>query len=144
VKRIYLFSTTLSLVATLGIAASPLLSCSPPPNSRPVAERSRPVSTDSGIIGQVLIGPNCPVVRKDVDCPDRPYQATMTILNQRGQVVTRFQTDAQGKFQVKLKPGKYILRPESPGVLPRAGEQNFTVTGRKFTSLQITYDSGLR
>ena len=33
----------------------------------------------SGIEGQVLIGPMCPVVQAGTPCPDKPYQATIVL-----------------------------------------------------------------
>ena len=101
----------------------------------------------SGIEGQVLIGPNCPVVGpNDPDCADKPYQATLTVLNASGQKVTQFTTDIDGKFRINLNPGDYILHPESPnGIsLPAAQEQPFTVIAGQFTQLTVSYDSGIR
>ena len=105
-----------------------------------------PTPTDSGITGQVLIGPMCPVMVEGQDCPDRPYQATITVTNLEGRQVVRFQTDEQGQFKVPLAPGEYILHPETPEgkPLPRAGEQNFTVHPGQYTRLDISYDSGIR
>ena len=91
-------------------------------------------------------GPMCPVVREGQDCPDRPYQATLTILDRSGREVLQFQTDEQGNFRVPLAPGDYILRPEAPkGVpYPVAGEQAFQVLAGEFTPLTVSYDSGIR
>ncbi len=101
----------------------------------------------SGIEGQVLIGPTCPVVGpNDPDCADKPYQATLTVLTVPGQKVIRFTTDANGKFRINLNPGDYVLYPESPNgmVLPVGQEQSFTVIIGSFTQLTVTYDSGIR
>ena len=98
----------------------------------------------AGIQGQVLIGPACPVARADAPCPDKPYQATITVLDQDHNPVTGFQSDAQGRFRVALAPGTYVLRPESPGAMPHAPEQIVVVTGDGYTPVTITYDSGIR
>ena len=103
-----------------------------------------PTPTDSGVEGQVLIGPTCPVVQVDNPCPDQPYQATLTVLTPAGGKIAQFQTDAQGRFRVALAAGEYILRPESPGVMPHAPEQTFTVLAGQFTRIIVTYDSGIR
>ena len=105
-----------------------------------------PVTLNSGIQGQVLIGPTCPVVREGLDCADKPYQATLTVLTSNGKRVTQFQTGRDGKFRLSLTPGDYILHPETPQgkPLPRAPEQPFTVTEGNYTSLAVTYDSGIR
>ncbi len=105
-----------------------------------------PVSLNSGIEGQVLIGPICPVVRAGMDCADKPYQATITVRTSSGKDVTRFQTATDGKFRLPLPPGEYILHPEMPQgkPLPRAAEQPFTVQEGIFTNLTVNYDSGIR
>jgi len=104
-----------------------------------------PTPTDSGINGQVTIGPMCPVVQINNPCPDKPYQATLTVLTSDGQrKVTQFQTDANGNFQVALAPGDYILHPESPKVMPHARDIPFTVEVHQFTQVNVVYDSGIR
>lgn len=100
----------------------------------------------SGVEVQALIGPLCPVVQEGVECPDRPYQAMLTILNTDRNEILKFETNTDGKYIVHLPPGDYILHPESPqGMpLPYASEQNFTVLSNTITNLIILYDSGIR
>ena len=100
--------------------------------------------TDSGIEGYVFIGPVCPVVQVNNPCPDKPYQATLSVLDLHGKKILKFQTDINGYFQVPLTAGEYILRPESPGVMPNAPEQSFAILAGQFIRLNITYDSGIR
>jgi hypothetical protein len=97
----------------------------------------------SGIEGQVIIRPLSPIERPGV-INYRPYQATVTILDEKGGVVTEFQTGADGRFRVNLKPGEYVLRPESSRSRPRAPKQTVIVSKKKFTDVRITYDSGIR
>ncbi|MCH6556207.1 MAG: DUF4338 domain-containing protein [Chloroflexi bacterium] len=48
----------------------------------------------SGIEGQVLIGPTCPVLREGTPCRDQPYQATIAVWNaERTEKVRTFTTD---------------------------------------------------
>jgi len=101
-------------------------------------------TTASGIEGQVLIGPMCPVMQEGVPCPDQPYQATIAVLDENRKKVTDFQSDAQGNFKIGLKPGTYILVPESPNHMTRGGEQTATVIEGQFIRVTITYDSGIR
>jgi hypothetical protein len=105
-----------------------------------------PAPVDSGITGQTLVGPVCPVVIEGQDCADRAYQATITVSNLEGREIVRFQTDEQGNFRVPLAPGEYILHPEPPEgqPLPFAEEQRFTVVPGQFTRLVVLYDSGIR
>ena len=104
----------------------------------------KPSSTNSGVEGQVWIGPNCPVVQQGQECPDQPYQATITVNNSDGRMVAQVQTNVMGYFKIPLEPGEYILHPESPNVMPYAGDQNFVVAADKFTKLTVQYDSGIR
>ena len=103
-------------------------------------------SSDSGIYGQVVIGPTCPVERPGLDCADRPYQATLSVLTPAGKRVARFTTAQDGTFRINIAPGDYILHPETPQgqTLPVAPEQPFTVESGKFTQLAVSYDSGIR
>lgn len=101
----------------------------------------------TGIEGQVLIGPACPgPVTAGGGCVDRPYEATVIVLDQQARVFTRFRADAEGRFRVPLPPGTYTLRPETPGPgpLPFAREQIITVSPGQFTQVRIVYDTGVR
>ena len=99
---------------------------------------------ESGMEGQVLIGPMCPVVQVGQPCPDQLYQTTLTINGQDGKKITQAQTDQRGRFKISLKPGQYILHPESPNVMPFAAEQSFSVVAGQFTQITVNYDSGIR
>lgn len=94
--------------------------------------------------GQVLLGPMCPVVQQGQECPDQPYQATLTVKTPEGVQITQFQSDEQGRFKVPLVPGEYILHPESPNGIPFAGDQSFLVETGKYTQITVNYDSGIR
>lgn len=100
--------------------------------------------SDSGIEGQVFIGPMCPVVQIGQECPDQPYQALLTVNSLGGERIAQVQTDEMGRFKIPLEPGEYILHPESPNVMPFAQEQNITVEVGKFTQVIVNYDSGIR
>ena len=105
---------------------------------------TQPASADSGIEGQVFIGPICPVVQEGQECPDQPYQATLTVNDPDGRMIAQVQTNEQGRFKIPLEPGEYILHPESPNVMPFASEQDFIVEAGRFTQITVNYDSGIR
>ena len=90
---------------------------------------------DSGIAGQVFIGPMCPVVQVGQECPDQPYQAVFTVNSPKGERIVQVQTDEEGRFKIPLPPGEYILHPESPNGLPFADEQNIVVKEGEFTQV---------
>lgn len=105
----------------------------------------QPTPTDSGIEGHVTIGPTCPVMQIGNPCPDKPYQATLTVLTSIGKhKVIQFESDSNGYFRVALSPGEYILHPESPNIMPRAADVPFTVAPHQFTRIDVVYDSGIR
>ena len=101
-------------------------------------------TTTSGIEGQVLIGPMCPVMQEGVPCPYQPLQATITVLDEDRHKVTDFQSDAQGNFKIGLKPGTYILVPGAANAMTHAGEQTVTVVEGQFIRVTVNYDSGIR
>jgi len=100
--------------------------------------------TDSGIEGQALIGPMCPIVQEGQECPDQLYQAAITVNSLNSGKIVQVQTDTQGHFKTPLAPGEYILHPESPNGIPYANEQNILVEAGKFTQIIVNYDSGIR
>ena len=103
-----------------------------------------PTPIDSGIEGQVFIGPVCPVVQEGQECPDRPYQAALSVTSPKGKRIVQVQTDEDGRFRIPLEPGEYILHPESPNQLPFASDQNVIVENGTFTQVIVNYDSGIR
>ena len=103
-----------------------------------------PTPRGSGIEGQVLLGPMCPVVQQGQECPDQPYQATLTVTSPNGVQVAQFQSDEQGRFRVSLVPGAYVLHPESPNGVPFASDQSFVVETGRYTQVTVHYDSGIR
>jgi hypothetical protein len=104
------------------------------------------IPANTGIQGEVLIGPVCPVVQLNNPCPDKPYQATLAILTSEGRKIMKVTSNAEGRFQVPLTPGNYILHPETPPnqPMPFAAEQFFRVAEGQFTQLKVTYDRGIR
>jgi hypothetical protein len=118
---------------------------------------------ESGVEGQVLIGPSCPVAQSGQDCEDLPFQARITVLNPgaKEEVVANILTNEDGSFKVILEPGTYTLRPESPDASPEtdntdgpslpaseqypyAEELSVTVSKGEFSKVTITFDSGVR
>ena len=100
----------------------------------------------SGVEGLVTEGPMCPgpVAIGDTKCQDKPYQATISILDSNNKPIYQFQTDVSGYFKIALAPGTYILHPESDNALPRAADQSIVVVTGQFTQVTIMYDTGMR
>ena len=101
---------------------------------------------NSGVEIQTLIGPICPVVQQGAECPDQPYQATLSIFNSHGKKMYEFETDKDGKYRITLEAGSYTLHPETRNGMtpPFAADQTFVVEPDKFTRVTVRFDSGIR
>lgn len=102
---------------------------------------------DTGLILQTLVGPSCPVVQQDEECPDQPLSAEFQILDRGGEVVAQAETDERGWAAVPLAPGSYTVEAVSgaamvPPMPP--GPANFTVEAGQWTEVHLLYDSGIR
>ena len=97
----------------------------------------------SAIEGRVTIRPVRSVERRGA-ANSEPYQTTIAVLNGVGREVATVQTDTDGRFRLQLPPGTYVLRPQSPGMYPRASEQQVQVRRNTVTQVEIVYDSGRR
>ncbi|MDP9238860.1 MAG: hypothetical protein M3P30_15920 [Chloroflexota bacterium] len=122
----------------------------PPATSVATATAALPTATSTpgppgqtGIAGLVTIGPTCPVQRIDSPCPDRPYEAAITVW-QGGAKVAEARSAAGGRYLVELPPGSYRVVGESPGTLPRGTEQEAVVEAGRITTVDLRYDSGIR
>jgi hypothetical protein len=101
-------------------------------------------SLDSGLHGHVLYGPTCPVERAGHSCV-RPYQATISILREpTRRLVATARSAADGRFSVRLLPGRYLLEPQSGRPYPRSTPQTVTVHAHRYSTVTISYDSGIR
>lgn len=97
-----------------------------------------------GIEGTVLLGPQCPVQTQDDPCPDLPYQAWIEIRRAEGGFVARIRSDEEGRFRVGLRPGEYVLQPQSGDPFPTASDQEVTVMQGVFAEVVIHFDTGIR
>ena len=142
---------TLLLIILIGLSACaqqlPIVSTTTISGSTdiPEAATSTPFAA-SGIEGHVIKGPTCPgpVRIGATECQDQPYQATITILDEKDNRIIKFQTDSVGYFKLSLNPGTYIIHPESGKPLPTAADQIVVVVGGQFTQVTIPYDTGMR
>ncbi len=103
----------------------------------------------SGIRGTVVLGPTCPgSTDPGADDPVpclTPYAASLVILDSEGGRVQSITSGNDGKFQVDLAPGDYVVTPV-PGTdpYPIAQPVSVTVAAGDFVDVEINYDTGIR
>lgn len=107
---------------------------------------SQAIPEGQGVSGNVLLGPNCPVVQQDEPCPDTPYQTELVVTSADGmREIKRFSSDANGEFEVNLAVGTYAIRSPNSGGLPYCStNEPFTVTAGTMTEVTVFCDTGIR
>ena len=134
-----------SVGAALAAVSVSVLACGTGGRGLPLASAaSGSRQPDSGITGEVRVGPTCPVERPGKVC-ERPYRATITIRREPKQTfIARVQSSATGQFRIALAPGGYLLVPQNGHPYPRSRPQVATVRSHRYTAVVINYDSGIR
>ncbi len=107
------------------------------------ATATPPASGETGIAGTATVGPTCPVERPDSPCPDRPYEARITVW-QGSTMVSETRSGADGRFTVLLPPGMYRVVGESGSTFPHGTETTATVVEGQLTQVTLRFDSGIR
>lgn len=103
----------------------------------------------SGIVGVVMMGPNCPVIQNPPvpECADRPYAASLEVTSPDGrEIVKTFSSLSDGKFAVALPPGQYALRSHSgASPFPTCSSNGLIVVAAgSFTDVGVSCDTGIR
>jgi Carboxypeptidase regulatory-like domain len=104
---------------------------------------------ETGIVGRVHLGPQCPVERVDRPCADKPPDgATVTVTRQGAHhlagsapVAARTTTDAHGDFRVALTPGTYTVTADAGMSCESVTTR---VTGGAKSKVEIECDTGIR
>jgi hypothetical protein len=103
----------------------------------------------SGIHGQVLIGPTCPVEKNPPEsrCEDRGYEGTLAVMDEGAtRVIKEFDSEPNGTFRVPVPPGTYAIRHAAqPNMYPECStNETVTVTAGTYTWVTVHCDSGIR
>lgn len=119
-----------------------------PSGSAPEGSGLEQEVTASGITGEVMLGPRCPVMGPGMEekCADKGYQTTLVVETKDGRrEVARVRSGVDGRFRVALAPGEYIVAP-LPGArqLPYCKMQFVTVEPGQFAPVTIHCDTGMR
>jgi hypothetical protein len=139
IHRSVSFGATVAVLCALGLV---LVACGPvqPASATPTPS---PTALDSGIRGIVLLGPVCATAGAESSPCLTPYAAELVITDGAGNVVARVTSSSDGRFQVLLPPGDYVIQPDNgPDGNPSSSPQNVTVTPDEFEDVEIDYDTG--
>lgn len=128
---------SLSLAACL--LALTLAACSTTPAVIPSGD---PTDGPSGIVGIVLVGPECRRPTEASPCLV-PYEARLVVLDPEGRIVGEVTSGPDGSFRIELPPGDYVIQP-SPGgdPYPRAEARSVTVVSGELSEVEIDYERG--
>ncbi|HEV2950769.1 MAG TPA: carboxypeptidase-like regulatory domain-containing protein [Actinomycetota bacterium] len=98
----------------------------------------------SGIRGQALSGPHCPVEVEGSPCPDLPWEGTVIAKGTETGEEFTVETDAEGRFELPLEPGSYEVSIVSESSPPFAKPQTVAVDPGSFTEIIVSVDTGVR
>jgi hypothetical protein len=111
--------------------------------SMTAAAETAPSGT-SGIEGTIVVSPSRPgPITKDG--PSVAAARDLPFVVKAGEAIVKtFTTDGEGRFQVALPPGHYVIQRE--GETPRIGQWRFEadVVAGQMTKVNWTADSGMR
>ncbi|MCR4283955.1 MAG: hypothetical protein NUV64_01375 [Parcubacteria group bacterium] len=101
---------------------------------------------DSGVVGKVLLGPICPVVREgDDSCNDKLYAVIINVFSTgNDNFFSSIESDKDGNYKVMLPPGDYVLIPKSGKMFPRCSEQAVTIKPSVLSEVNLSCDTGIR
>jgi hypothetical protein len=138
--------------AARGLTRAPLaavlialvVACSPSAGGSPSPQASLVLT--SGIRGVVLLSPTCGVQSADASPCVTPYAASMVITDASGATVGRVASGPDGRFEIALPPGNYVITPANgPNGVPFAQSAiPVNVVQDQYTPVEVDYDSGIR
>lgn len=106
-------------------------------------------NSKSGILGTVLLGPACPVVKNppEAGCADKPYKTDLVLMTaDQSRVIGKFSSDTNGEFNIKVQPGQYTIRSAvSAKTLPFcASNETIIVSLNSYAETIVYCDTGIR
>ncbi|WP_367321911.1 carboxypeptidase-like regulatory domain-containing protein [Streptomyces sp. HUAS ZL42] len=110
-------------------------------------ESSTSATPQSGVKGVVVVYPTCPVEGLPADdgqsCEPVPTRAAVQAYGASGSVVATERSGHDGRFQLALRPGAYVLRATAgPGTT--CHPIDVTVSPGTFTDVTVHCDTGIR
>ena len=108
--------------------------------------RSDSKAGSTGITGVVMVTPIRPgPIRAGSESPNAaPLPNAKFTLTSDGGAVTRFTTDATGRFEISLRPGHYVVLLAENRFPKPCGPFEVNVEAGKMTNVEWRCDSGMR
>lgn len=102
-------------------------------------------ASETGIRGTVLWGPVRPGPARLGEAEEAPLSATFTVSGPEGRVA-RFESDADGRFELPLPAGTYTIVPVAgtPVPFPQRQTTRVTVPPDGYATVTIRLDTGMR
>jgi hypothetical protein len=102
--------------------------------------------SETGIEGVITINPWHPGPIKADEAVAKPLaNSAWVVKNDKGEEATEFTTDAQGRFQISLPPGRYSISLKGKkGGIGKFGPFDVEVVAGKMTKVQWQCDTGMR
>ena len=124
------------------------------PAATPAASSSGTAGVDSGVSGEVVLGPVQPVqqigapntvpVAAEVQVRAAPAAAKGQTTAAPSSLIATVATGADGKFRIALAPGSYLLTPVSATSQVSGIAVLVTITAHAYTSVVLQIDTGIR
>ena len=110
----------------------------------PGSSQTQDENITSGIMGKILLGPQCSIQTDTENCEDKPYQTLVIVKTIDGRKVTEFSSGLNGEFKVKLAPGRYWLEAADQSKFPHLTLTPVDVEVNKFKEIMLRFDTGIR
>jgi hypothetical protein len=124
----------------------PATASSAQPSRSPAAATSAQPSSGTALVsGVVEASPGCPVERPGHSCQSRRLVDVQVVARPLPAGVTATtRTRADGRYSLRLQPGRYMLVAAIRQILPRCPPVLVSVTSLAPVSININCDSGIR
>jgi hypothetical protein len=100
-------------------------------------------STASGLHGIVLRGPIAPMCVAEQPC-DAPARGFTLRFSRRGEIAGRVTTDSDGRYRIRLAPGRYPVRIGRKGSFKVPDPDTVRVQPGRFVRVGFKIDTGIR
>ncbi len=119
------------------------------PDGRIFVRELQPEGSMGTILGNVLLGPTCPVVQNppDPNCADKPYQTDLVLTTpDQSKELEKFSSDSYGVFRLEVLPGAYAIRSAAAAnILPYCtSNETIQVRANETSDAIVFCDTGIR